>query len=486
MANFIEKIDEKWLIAITFVAMALIAIFTSYLGGNDTPEYAGSSKFFAGDYMAKIRSSHSLLYSFIYSPLIIIFKSFLAMKLVNLILLYLIVLSVYYISGKNRKTLLLALASPLIWYLSPWAGPLQLASLLFLWGFSFLVRYRKTQQVNLIIYSGVLFGLAWAVWNTVIFIIPFLVLFMLFRERLNRIILFLIAILIGLLPLFILDFYLFGFPFYSIIRHLIANLVAVIYGGIYSEGMISNGILDYIAFILMIPIFSYKLFSKEFLKLRKSELLFLTVTILFLFLNPQIRYLIIVYPILIIYLARVLNEREFKIQMVVFMILSLLVVLPYVAQVNYSTNANDFDGAIRNIGHWEFNSDSYNELITTNLNAISEDYKSQVFVVGNLPDDYVSLALIYWGMDIKEFVSIQDYNLYIKNKTSIFEKKMTISPRIQDRREIWFAGGIEKSSNDKTDYGAIEYGLSVDEPINLDGFEVVKKYGLLYLSKKTN
>ena len=119
------------------------------------------------------------------------------------------------------------------------------------------------------------------------------------------------------------------------------------------------------------------------------------------------------------------------------------------------------------------------------LNKISNDYPNEAFVVGNNPDDYQLLAYYYWGDKIKEFVSIQDYQLYLENQTSLFEKEIRFIPNIQDRRQIWIGGGIEKSQNDNTNYPDIQYAIGLGKPVNLENFKLIKQDVLLYVSKKS-
>ena len=60
------------------------------------------------------------------------------------------------------------------------------------------------------------------------------------------------------------------------------------------------------------------------------------------------------------------------------------------------------------------------------------------------------MAHIYWGNNVTEFVSIQDYGLFKKNETVIFEKTFIPKVNIADRRQIWISAGINKNSNDNT------------------------------------
>ncbi|MBS3076660.1 hypothetical protein J4233_00120 [Candidatus Pacearchaeota archaeon] len=58
------------------------------------------------------------------------------------------------------------------------------------------------------------------------------------------------------------------------------------------------------------------------------------------------------------------------------------------------------------------------------------------------------------------------------------------STKLNERRQIWIGGGVNKNSRDETDYGNIQIGIGVGEPLKLEGFEFVEKYGTLYVSER--
>jgi len=488
----INKIlNSKLIIPLAIILLFIISLSTTYIGSADLIDYAGVAKFFAGEYPAKIRTSHTIVYGLIHSPLISLFGSFMALKIANLIWILLIILSIYYLSNRDKRTLLLFLASPVVWYIAPWINPIPLTTLLFLWAFYFISKFDRTEEKIFLIYSGILFGLAWSIWNTVLIMLFFILISFFFNRNVNHVILFLLSVLIGLIPLLIIDYIIFGFPFYSLIKHFVANFIIVVFLGdknIYGLNTMSNSILHFFSFILMMPLFIYLLFSKDFFKYRKRQVISLISSILFFFLiNPEIRYLFLLWPILILYLGKNLNERQFKIQFIIFIILSILVITPYIIQIGYSTNVKEFSTMILNLGDWNITSlsQSQEQLMIKDLEEIIKEYPNEVFVVGNKNEDYALLAMRYWGNDIRELVSIEDYNLVMKNESSIFEKRITSNPKIKNRRKIWIGGGIEKNPNDNTDYEAIELGIGVGEPIDLEGFEVIKKYNVLHLSEKS-
>jgi len=103
--------------------------------------------------------------------------------------------------------------------------------------------------------------------------------------------------------------------------------------------------------------------------------------------------------------------------------------------------------------------------------------------VGN-QDYYQKLAHIYWGKGITELVSVQDYESWQKNQSTLFEKKFTFIPIINDRRSIWIGGGITTNPKDTTDYAQIKYAIALDNYPH-QGFSLVKRYTRIALFKRS-
>ena len=131
---------------VVILIMFILVLSTKYIGSTDVSDYAGTAKFFAGYYNAKIRSSHSYFYGFMSSPFVKITGNLIGMKIMSFIWLVMIMLSIYLISKKDKRTLLLIVTAPIFWYMAPWINPIQIASLLFLWGYYFIDIYEIINQ----------------------------------------------------------------------------------------------------------------------------------------------------------------------------------------------------------------------------------------------------------------------------------------------------------------------------------------------------
>lgn len=469
----------------SILLMFFLIISIDYFGSTDIHDYADVAKFFTGEYKAKIRSSHSYFYGFMSSPFVKLTSNFLGMKIMTFFWMILLMLSIYYISKKDKRTLLFLAISPIFWYMAPWINSIQISSLFFLWGYFFIKKYETTNKLSNLIYSGIFVGISWIFWDTILYFGIILSLCFLWNKKFSHYFLFILFVFIGLTPRLILDQILFNFPFYSILKSFFGGITNSLWNGISGEGgHTKSTIMNIFLVILMLPLFSHKLLiKKKFIEDKKTSL-FLIFSLFLILTNPQIRYTLILTPIIILFLLKDLSNKEFKIYSISSLILVLLVLAPYLIQINYSVNNEEFNSFIQNFNNLNISKENYNRIIIDDLKNISNDFPYETFVVGNHVDYYGYLAYLYWGDKIKEFVSIQDYKLYLENKSVIFETEFHPTVNIQDRREIWIRGGISKIQNDLTDYPNIIYAISNEKEIDLNDFKLIKSYRTLNVFKK--
>lgn len=479
--------ENKTIICIAIILIAFISVITvphNILDVTDLNDYSDTAKFFAGEYRAKHRNTHSIFYGFMLSPYVKLTKSFFLLKLSSVFWLTLIILSIYYISGWNRKILLLFIASPLVWYLSPWLSPVPASAFIFLWAYHFISCFESTGRTKHIIYAGVLVGFASAFWDPSLYIGLFFLVSFLYDKKFYYVWVFLISFLIGLLPKLILDYAVFGFPFYGILKFLGALIAFGFFGGAYSQGYSSPGFLNFLESLIFLPILIYKLYKRQFLKIYKKATIFITLSLIFILLNPQPRPLFVILPIILLLIGKQITTKQFRMQITIFIVLSILVVIPYLIQSNYETNLIRFTLNPNAYKNFYITSDITDKNLINDLHEIESEYPNNLFLVGNDKDHYRKLAHLYFGSNIKEFVSIEDYMLYINNKTTIASKKFSSNANSNFRREIWIEVGLGKNRNDNTDYAAIEYAIIFGNQTNIPDFELIKSYRRLSLFKK--
>lgn len=489
MASGFFNISNKKLAFLAFFLLVIITFLTAFYGAGDIGDYSDTSKFFAGKYSADIRSSHSYFLGFLHSPFVKLTNSFIFFKITSLIFLALIIYSLYRISNRDKKTFWLSLLCPVVWYMAPFINPIQLASLFFLWAYYFIKKYDENNNLRFLLFSGLLIGLGWVVWDTILYFGFILGLIFLFNKRFSHAVYFAVFILIGLLPRLILDQFLFNFAFFTTIKTFMSG-IANLTGGIYdrASGHTPKTFASLFSIFLAIPLYFWRLYKPGFFKENNKTMIFLTLSILLILLNPQIRYTLVLVPIILLLLGKNLDDKQFKRQIIAFIIIILFFIFPYIVQINYSIDNQiygvDSTYLLENSLGFSTSKIFPKDLINQDLENIAKEYPNEVFLVGNQPDDYQILADIYWQDNVKEFVSIQDYELYVKNETILYEKIFMPVPNIPERRQFWIAGGLRKTQNDKTDFKSIEYGIGLNEPLDAENFVLVKKYNSLYLSKK--
>ena len=474
-------------LALGIILLIAITLITPYYGSTDIGDYSDVAKYFAGDYAAKIRSSHSYLLGYLHVPFLAWMKSFFIFKITSLLFLAFLVYSVYVLSGRDKRALWLIVFSPVVWYMAPWINPIQLASIFLLWAYAFIVRYREEHAIRWLVYSGLLVGLGWAVWDTILYFGVILGLVFLYDRKISHGTFFIVAIILGLLPRLLLDQYLFGFPFYTTIKTFISGFVNLS-GGIYSQayGQTPHTLRTLLPFLLAIPVLFWRLYHPRFFSQEKRSMIFLSISLLLLLTNPQIRYLLALTPVMILIANKYTTPQLFKIHLWFSALILVLFVMPYALQIFFTMNHQIYGAEFSGVAQegLSLTPGHLDRTLEDDLSLLAQEYPDKTFVVGNGPDDYQVLAHYYWGIHVKEFVSIQDYQLVLRNESVLYTKRFEPEPRIAERRQFWIEGGLKKNEHDNTDYKSIEYGLSLNEPLKLESFSVVKKYNLLYLSKK--
>ncbi len=212
---------EYVLLLIFAVVLVLFAVFSTMVGFHDSNEYIAIAKNFAGIKNMDLFTTHSLLYPFVISPFLKVWPSLTTIKLINCIWVFLIGLLLL-LWLKDRRAFIIFAFSPLVWYVSIQTTPVLPAAFFFLLAYLF---FKKEDIKYNFLYSGFFLGMACAFYDVLIFvgIIFLLVYFM--KKRVIDLIKYLIFIVIGLLPRLILDYWLFGMPFYSLMKFFGTNTI---------------------------------------------------------------------------------------------------------------------------------------------------------------------------------------------------------------------------------------------------------------------
>jgi hypothetical protein len=278
------------------------------------------------------------------------------------------------------------------------------------------------------------------------------------HQKLIKLILYLIPFFITFSFRLIFDAYYFNFPFFSIIRGIGSNLVYLSGNALSQISSTGEGlpyIYRLILLFLIISPFLFRLYKLNFKK-HIPEYVFLGFTSILFLMNLQLRYFIVIAPILILLLSDLIKKKEFFIHIVISLILILFLVHPYFG-------------------------DTFDQKIMKDLDQIGKDFNGEVFVVGVDKFDEAQaayLSMLYWDDDIDEFIWYSDYELSLENKTLFRDYKIGSHSRIRNLRKLNI--DISYYRTDNIDYSDVKYLITIyDEDEPPFDFKLVKKYKIL-------
>ena len=159
-------------ILIAAILIIILNLITLHFGYNDSFEYITNSRFMTDENpLTTIRCSHTCTYPFFQSFFTQISDSLFMLKAINIIWLLINVIILYKIT-KKPKTLLLALTSPIVWYMSTSISPTLITSTLLLLSYHYIKKYQKRKKLFNLILTGIFLGLSTLMWDAFLFIVP--------------------------------------------------------------------------------------------------------------------------------------------------------------------------------------------------------------------------------------------------------------------------------------------------------------------------
>jgi len=444
MKNYLSK---KIILLIFGLALILFAIFSTKISFHDTHEYITVSKFFAGIQNIDLFTSHSLLYPLITSVFLKIWPSFAMLKLANVFWIFLMgVLLLYYF--KNKSAFILFAFSPLTWFISIQSTPVLPASFFFLVSFYFFIRKKIKHNLPL---SGIFLGLSISFYTPMIIIALIFCLIYFWNESFSDFFKYSIFLIIGLIPRFLTDYYLFKMPFYSFIRYAGSNLVVTL--GLHPitrniQTFVTPGVL--LIFIVISP-FLFKIYKINFKRFNKL-ILFLSLTSIVWFIRgAKIKYFLILSPIILLLLSTVLTKKEIKWHCILSIILTIFLTF------NFFT-----------IGE--------NILIEKELNIIKEEFNPD-FIIGS-PFESVKLAAHSWNSK-HYFGWHNDLQSSIKNESLIRGYNFEFESKIPLRDKLTFSAEFKRFSNREYNNFILVTEKSEKEFPELTSYNLKKCYEIL-------
>jgi hypothetical protein len=432
----------------------------------DTPQYIGVAKEFAGISLSKVRATSSFVYGFFLGQFLKIIPSLLIIKFFNMSFLILDAILIYLIT-KRKESLLLWIFSPIVWYMASYISPILPASFLFLLAYYTLKKYEEKNKLIYFIISAFSLGLACSIWAASIYLTIFFLVAFFYDKKLLQFILYLIPLFIGFSIRFLIDYYYFRFPFLSLITGVGSNILYFLgqqtnFKAVYLPQRTPFYILYLISIFIISPLL-YKLYKLN-IKENKKELIFLILSaILLIYPNYfQVRYLLVISPLIIILISRLINKKE----LIISIIISLFVI---------------------GIAVYPFFIDKEDKLMEQDLNNIAKEYPNKSFISGtsNYFVDSFVFSTLYWGKDIKEFITFDEYDMSKTNKSIFSEYELEAKPKINILKKMKLILLYERTDN--RNYNDIDYLIAYKDdkyPSPPKEFKLVKEYNVLKLYKK--
>ena len=445
--------------AVTYIIIAtlliiLLNIITLHFGYNDSFEYITNSRFITDDNpLTSIRCSHTCTYPFFQSFFTNISDSLFMLKAINVIWLLINILILYKIT-KKPKTLLLATTSPIIWYMSTSISPTIITSTLLLLSYHFIKKYQKQKKVSLLIYTGTLLGLSTLMWDAFLYLVPIFFIAFFYNKSVKELLWTLIPTTLVFSLKLLFDLIFFNFPLYSLYRFLGTTYLTIFQMGVWAERFTTPSMTTYLIMLVIVsPLFLLLFTKKQFYK-NKPELIFIVLSSLLFLRIAQPRYMLILYPIIILLLTRYLSNTQIKLHTILSIILIPILLVP---MFTYTTEM---------------------ENIQDDIQQIADQYPNQNFIVGSESDVALSevLASLYYGDQINYMISYEEHQAQ-QTGECYQSYTLTSESSLNNLREAIIT--FELCPIEKQE---LEYNYQITNA-PLQDQELVKQYTVLYLYK---
>jgi hypothetical protein len=430
---------------------------------TDVGQYLGVAKEFANIGITKVRNMPSWVYPWIMGPFLKIWPSLYMARFFNNFWLLADGLLLFLMT-RNKKSFILFMFAPIVWYMSTWINPILPISFLLLFAYWQFKLYEEDEKKINFILSALALGLVSSLWGAGIYLSLFFIFAFFYNRKLINILLYLIPFFVTFSIRLILDWYYFGFPFFSIIRSVGSNFMFFT-GQSLSQTMetgfgTGHYIFNFILLFFIISPLIYRLYKLEFSEY-KSEIIFLGLATLLFVVNLQLRYFIVLAPLYILLLYPFVKKKGMFIHIFISLVLIIFLTHSYFGETKES-------------------------LIVQDLDRIAEEFPDERFIVGGegvSEEQALTLGTLYWGDKIKEFIWYNDYKLSLENKDLFREYSFDTKSRINNVRKLRFGLGYYRTDN-KT-YEDVKYLILIgDEGEVSDNFKFVKKYNRLNLYRR--
>ena len=422
------------------VVLALLGVFSTKVGFHDSGEYITVARALAGYNNIDLFVGHSIVYPAYISIFLNLFPSLLIIRLINISWIILIALLLLYYT-KSKKSLLIFMFSPIVWYVGIQTTPVLPASFFFL--LSYLLFNDEKLKYNELL-SGLFLGISCAIYNPMILIAFYFTIIYFWNEKISSFVKFVIPLLVGFSLSLLLDFYYFGMPFYTMIRYIGANLLITI--GLRTNHGIFQSFSNPETLLLLVFIspLLYKIYKIDYQKYKKEIILILLILLTFYLRESLIKYALIVAPLIIIFLSKIFNREDIKKHILISSIIIIFILFNF---VSYEKDKN----------------------VETDLKNIILDYNSST-IVGE-PYAAAYFAEFIWQNEPR-FEWYEVYSAQMNNKSSFKEYNIHLDKSKLPLRDKLFLN-VDFSIKPKN-YSSVLYVSTKNESV--EGFKLDKCY----------
>jgi hypothetical protein len=409
------KLDKKYLYLFGFV-LILFALLSNKIWFHDSSEYITVAKNLVGVDNVPIFSTHSILYPVFISLFLMIWPSLVMLKLVNVLIVFLIGLSLFYFY-EDKKVFLIFSFSPIVWFMSIQTTPVLPATLAMTLSYIFFLKNNIRHNKKI---SGLLFGLACAFYTPLLIAGAVFLIVYFWTEEGRSLYVYLFFMFIGFIPRLLVDYLIFDNPIYTLIRYVGTNFIV-------SLGLNSSisgiNIIPSVGTLLVFVAISPLLFKiyKINVKNNLRSLVFVGLTFLIYFIRTDgLKPYFIITPILIILLSKTFTNKD----IVLHAFISILIIVLLTSGYFMDSHEND---------------------LKSDLNLIIKDYNPSFIVADKYNANNFASLLWY---DEPKILWADDYGAYLNNRTIlksyVFELRPTI---IELDKVLEFRADFNRFSN---------------------------------------
>lgn len=468
---------DRNIVAIVFIFVLILGVilnvYTSQtnirLAETDADDYLGVAKgihdFNNKDLISPIRGGHSWGYGIILFFILKISYSLTAVKIFNFLLLLFTGLFVY-LTTKKTSPFILFVFSPIFWVSSYNITPIMVSAFLLVLFYYSLKKFSDSEKVSYLILGCFLLGLSSLFWIQIILVGPILILILLFDKKSKYLIIGFLSFAGGFLPNSLLEYFLFKFPFFSIIRSALVGVILAKFIKLNVYEGFTHNLLAYPLFIIIVsPLFLYFL-GKIFIKKRFKEFTILCSLFLLFLASVQIRYALFFAPIFFIFIKDNISKKE----MIIHLITSFLLIgiLFYAA----------------------FSHTSFDTYVSNDLKKIGRDFPKQDFIVGiNTFDPYNVdsggyITMLCWNCGVGRLYNFWEYDSSIKNSTALFSYTFEHEAKYPISKNMRFIGEAFTTEERINEIKTVSYLIEFKNETNYSGFSKLKCYDLICLFSK--